>query len=85
MTNCIPGGELILELSIGRLVALDLELLEQLADARDEEGCLRQVFLDLRLDRRQQLGIVEPLADIRHGKLGDRLRARLEAGVLAQS
>ena len=31
------------------------------------------------------LGLLQPLADIGDGKLGDRLRARLESGVLAQA
>ena len=57
LDELIPGGELILELAIGRLVALDLELLEQLADAGDEKGGLGQVFLDLRLDGGNSLGL----------------------------
>ena len=82
----IPGGELILELGIRRLVALDLELVEKLADAGDEEGGLGQVFLHLGFDRRQQLGVVEPLADDtpwRSSVIG--FGARLEAGVFAQA
>ena len=31
------------------------------------------------------LGLLQPLANVGHGKLGDRLRARLEPGVLAQA
>ena len=37
LDELIPRSELFLELAIRRLVALDLELLEKLADARDEE------------------------------------------------
>ena len=80
----VVGGELLLELGVGLGVALDLVLLEQLADAGDVGGAVRQLLLDFFLDRPEQPRR-HALADPRLGQLRERLVAFLHPGVAAQA
>src|SRR5438270_1212175 len=74
----VVGDELLMQLRQWLLVALDLELLEQLSDALLEERGVRQVAFQLRL-RRILLPGSDPLARPRHRQLGQRLIAFFEA------
>jgi hypothetical protein len=62
LQELVVRGDLGLEGGVGRLVARDLVLLEQLGDAAHVEAAVAHVLLDLRLHRALQAGDAEPLA-----------------------
>ena len=59
--------------------------LEQLVQAAGEEPDIAEIALDLVLERPEQFLLREPLTHALHGELGERLEARLGAGVFAQA
>lgn len=78
-------GELLPERPVGGLVARDLVLVEELGDAVDQEGLIRQVLLHLDPGREDQAGHVQPLARPLLSQLRDGRVAGIEARIPLQA
>ena len=78
-------GELRLQCRQVRCRIGHVVLLEQLVQAAGEEADIAEIAIDLVLERPEQFLLSKPLAHALHGELGERLEARLGAGVLPQA
>src|SRR5207245_11757399 len=82
--KCFVLIDLLFQFRQRRLISVDLELLEQLLDARQVARAVRHVLLEVVLERPAQLRVAETRARVRHRLTRQRCRPRLQASIFSQ-